>query len=195
MRSLLNAIELADLIKCIDRGGETTVEAENLILNDGSERKVVKEFSESLPDISITIFTEAFIIETVSNKIERNINKNCNTFNELRVHNNSSKSLIKWIIVRIYCSKCSGCLYLHLSDLSALVISSKDGDSISKTHLEGNKEGHSLHRVVATIDVISHEEIVSVGRAATDLEELAQVVELTVDITTNCYRGTNFLHI
>ena len=195
VRSLLNAIELADLIKCIDRGGETTVEAENLILNDGSERKVVKEFSESLPDISITIFTEAFIIETVSNKIERNINKNCNTFNELRVHNNSSKSLIKWIIVRIYCSKCSGCLYLHLSDLSALVISSKDGDSISKTHLKGNKEGHSLHRVVATIDVISHEEIVSVGRAATDLEELAQVVELTVDITTNCYRGTNFLHI
>ena len=74
VRSLLNAIELADLIKCIDRGGETTVEAENLILNDGSERKVVKEFSESLPDISITIFTEAFIIETVSNKIERNIN-------------------------------------------------------------------------------------------------------------------------
>lgn len=148
VRSLLNAIELADLIKCIDRGGETTVEAENLILYDGSERKVVKEFSESLPDISITIFTEAFIIETV-----------------------------------------------YLSDLSALVISSKDGDSISKTHLEGNKEGHSLHRVVATIDVISHEEIVSVGRAATDLEELAQVVELTVDITTNCYRGTNFLHI
>ena len=74
VRSLLNAIELADLIKCIDRGGETTVEAENLILDDGSERKVVKEFSESLPDISITIFTEAFIIETVSNKIERNIN-------------------------------------------------------------------------------------------------------------------------
>lgn len=148
VRSLLNAIELADLIKCIDRGGETTVEAENLILNDSCERKVVKEFSESLPDISITIFTEAFIIETV-----------------------------------------------YLSDLSALVISSKDGDSISKTHLEGNKEGHSLHRVVATIDVISHEEIVSVGRAATDLEELAQVVELTVDITTNCYRGTNFLHI
>lgn len=75
------------------------------------------------------------------------------------------------------------------------MISSKDGDSISKTHLKGNKEGHSLHRVVATIDVISHEEIVSVGRAATDLEELAQVVELTMDITTNCYRGTNFLHI
>ena len=42
VRSLLNAIELADLIKCIDRGGETTVEAENLILDDGSERKVVE---------------------------------------------------------------------------------------------------------------------------------------------------------
>lgn len=44
-----------------------------MILNDGSERKVVKEFSESLPDISITIFTEAFIIETVPNKNKLNI--------------------------------------------------------------------------------------------------------------------------
>ena len=85
--------------------------------------------------------------------------------------------------------------YLHLCDLSALVITSQDGDSVLEADLKGHQEGYSLNRVVATIDVISHEEIVSVGRAATDLEELAQVVELTMDITTNCYRGTNFLHI
>lgn len=49
---------------------------------------------------------------------------------------------------------------LHLGDLSALMVSSQDGESVSIPDLEGNQQGHCLNRVVASIHVVSHEQIV-----------------------------------
>ena len=65
MGSLLDAIELADLIKSVDGGGETTVEAEDLVLNDGCQGQVVEQFSELLPNVSISVLSEALIVETI----------------------------------------------------------------------------------------------------------------------------------
>ena len=48
-------------------------------------------------------------------------------------------------------------LYLHLSNLSALVVTSQNGNSVGEAHFEGDEKGDSLDGVVATVDVISHE--------------------------------------
>jgi len=41
------------------------MQTEKLIFDQGREWKVVKEFSEALPDIGVTIFAAAFVIEAI----------------------------------------------------------------------------------------------------------------------------------
>ena len=86
-------------------------------------------------------------------------------------------------------------LNLHLCDLSAFVVTSQDRNSVGESHLKGDKKGDSLDGVVAAIDVISHEQVVGVGGLSSDLEKLAQVMELTVDVTADCHGGAHLLHV
>lgn len=65
MRGLLDTIELADLVEGIDTGGQTTMKAEHLVLNHSSEGEVIEQLSELLPDVSVTILSEALIVETI----------------------------------------------------------------------------------------------------------------------------------
>jgi len=74
---------------------------------------------------------------------------------------------------------------IDLSNLTRLVVSAEDGNAILIADLKGDQEGHGLDRVVTAIDVVTHEEIVRVGRVAADAEELHEIVELTVNITTD----------
>ena len=74
-----------------------------------------------------------------------------------------------------------------LSDLSGLMISSQDCDSLAEADLEGDQEGDGLHAVVAPVHVVPHEEVVGVGGLAADAEELHQVVELAVDVSAHYY--------
>ena len=82
-----------------------------------------------------------------------------------------------------------------MSNLSGLVVTSEDRDSILKAYLEGYEESDGLDRVVPSVNVIAHEEVVCVGGLSTNLEQLAQVVELAVDITANGNWGTHLLHV
>ena len=50
------------------------------------------------------------------------------------------------------------------------MVSSKDSKSILKADLESDEESDSLDGVVATIDVVTHEEVVGVGRLTTNLK-------------------------
>ena len=59
---------------------------------------------------------------------------------------------------------------LHLSDLSAFVVTSQDSESILEADLESHEEGDSLDRVVSAVDVVTHEEVVGVGRLSTNLK-------------------------
>jgi len=65
MRNFLYTIECSDVIKGIDAGGETSVEAEDLVVDKGGEGEVVKEVGEVLPYIRVPIFSETFVVETV----------------------------------------------------------------------------------------------------------------------------------
>ena len=70
MGSLLDTVELTNLVEGVDRGGQTTMEAEDLVLNYSGERQVVKQLSELLPDVSVTVLSEALIVESVTKRIK-----------------------------------------------------------------------------------------------------------------------------
>ena len=59
---------------------------------------------------------------------------------------------------------------------------------------EREREGDA-YRVVPTVDVVTHEKVVGVRAAATDAEELHEVVELAVDIAADGHRATHGLHV
>jgi len=46
----------------------------------------------------------------------------------------------------------------------------------------------NLNAEVSTINVVSQEEIASVGRMAANLKQLHQVIKLTVHVSTNCHQ-------
>ena len=82
-----------------------------------------------------------------------------------------------------------------MSDLSALVVASKDGESVFEADFQRNEESYSLDRVVATVDVVTHEQVVGVGRLASNFEKFAQVMELSVDVTADGHWGLHTLDI
>ena len=84
---------------------------------------------------------------------------------------------------------------LHLGDLSALVVASEDGKSILEADLQCDEKSYSLDRVVATVDVIAHEQVVRVGWLSTNFEELSKVMELAVDVSADGDRSTHLLDV
>jgi hypothetical protein len=65
MWNFLYTIECSDVIKGIDAGGETSVEAEDLVVDKGGEGEVVEEIREVLPYVRVAIFAETLIIEPI----------------------------------------------------------------------------------------------------------------------------------
>jgi hypothetical protein len=65
MRNLLYTIQCSDVIKGIDAGRETSVQAEDLVIDQGGEGEVVEEIGEVLPYIRIAVFSETFIVEPI----------------------------------------------------------------------------------------------------------------------------------
>jgi len=53
------------VVQSVDTGTETSVEAKYLPVDQGSQRKVIEQISEVLPDIGVSVFSEAFIVESV----------------------------------------------------------------------------------------------------------------------------------
>lgn len=84
---------------------------------------------------------------------------------------------------------------INLSNLSRLVIPSQDRHSISVSQLECNEQSDSFNRVVSTINIVTHEEVVGVGGVTTDSEELGEIVELSVNITTDGDGASNRLDV
>ena len=65
MRNLLDAIKSANVVEGINAGGETSVKAENLVVDEGGKRKVVEKVGEVLPNILIAILSQALIVEAI----------------------------------------------------------------------------------------------------------------------------------
>lgn len=69
--------------------------------------------------------------------------------------------------------------------LATFVIAANQVDSIRIADFESQEEEEGLHTVKATIDEISHEQVVCFRTIIANFEQLFQVIELAVDITTN----------
>lgn len=63
--SFLDAVKLADLVKGVNTGRETTVETEDLVLNHCRQGEVVEQLSELFPHVGISVLPQALIVETV----------------------------------------------------------------------------------------------------------------------------------
>ena len=85
--------------------------------------------------------------------------------------------------------------YLHLGDLTRLVVASENSDSVLKAHLECDEQSDCLDTVVAAIHVVAHKEVVRVGRLPSNLEKLAQIMELAVNVAANSHWRTHLLHV
>ena len=84
---------------------------------------------------------------------------------------------------------------INLCDLTTFMVTAENGNAFLKAYFEADKKCYCLHRVISTIDVITHEEVIRIGRAATDFEELHKIVELAVDIAADSDWAPNRLHI
>ena len=56
---------------------------------------------------------------------------------------------------------------VHLSDLSAFVVSSEDSKSISESDLKGDQESYGLDWIVSSVNVVAHKQVISLRRATT----------------------------
>ena len=56
----------------------------------------------------------------------------------------------------------------HLSDLAGLVIATQYRDAFAVADLKGHENCDGLDGVIASIDVVAHEEVISVRRFSTD---------------------------
>jgi hypothetical protein len=63
--NLLNAVKGSDVVEGIDAWGETAVETKDLAVDKSGEGEVIEKVGEILPDIGVSIFTEALVIEAV----------------------------------------------------------------------------------------------------------------------------------
>ena len=75
---------------------------------------------------------------------------------------------------------------VHLCDLSALVISSRQGNTIRISYFHAHQQRHRLQGVHTSVHVISHEEVVRERRFTAYVEEFDHVVELSVYLQFQC---------
>lgn len=77
---------------------------------------------------------------------------------------------------------------VHLRDLSRLVVSTQKSDLIGPASLERKEVCEGLQRVVSAIDEIAHKNVVGVRQGTSSLEQLAQIVELSMNVSANSDR-------
>ncbi len=65
------------------------------------------------------------------------------------------------------------------------MIATQYHDAFAVADLKGHENGDGLDGVIASIDVVAHEEVISVRRFSTDPEELHEIVKLSVNISAN----------
>lgn len=65
VRDLLFSIDGSDLIERVDGGTESTVDAKDLLLNEGAQTEIVEDFGAVSPDIDGAILAQTFVIKAI----------------------------------------------------------------------------------------------------------------------------------
>lgn len=61
----LDTVQGSDVVQSVNAGRQTSVEAENLVVDQGSQRQVVEEIGKVLPYVGVAVLSKAFIVETI----------------------------------------------------------------------------------------------------------------------------------
>ena len=75
------------------------------------------------------------------------------------------------------------------------MVTSEDGKSVPESDFEAHQEGDCLDWVVTSIDIISHEQIICLGRLSSNTEELLEIMELAVNVSANSHGCTHNGHV
>jgi len=75
------------------------------------------------------------------------------------------------------------------------MVTSENGQSISIPHFQSNQQSHCFNRIVSSVNIVTHEQIVSIRGSSTNSEEFFQVMELSMDVTTDSDWCSHLLHI
>ena len=65
VRHFLETVEHSNIVQGLNRRRETSMQAEYLIVNEGSERQEVEKVGKVLPDIRVSVFSHAFIVKAI----------------------------------------------------------------------------------------------------------------------------------
>lgn len=65
MWNLSEAVDDLDLINAMDAGRQTTVDAEDLVIDDAGEGEIVEHVGKVVPDSSVAVLATAFGVEAV----------------------------------------------------------------------------------------------------------------------------------
>ena len=84
---------------------------------------------------------------------------------------------------------------VHLRDLSRLVVSAQKSDLVRPASLECKEIGEGLQRIVTAVNKIAHKNVIRIRQRSSSLEQLAQIVELAMNISTNSHRRSNRLYV
>jgi hypothetical protein len=80
-------------------------------------------------------------------------------------------------------------------DLARFVVTAQQRDAAWVLELQTKEQLESLDGVVAAVHEVTHKDVASVRDLAAFVEQLEQIVELSVDIAANCDWGAYWLHI
>lgn len=65
MRHFYLAVDGADDVQSVDGGRETAVQTEDLAVDECSQRQLVEQVGEQLPDVGRAVLLQAFVVEAV----------------------------------------------------------------------------------------------------------------------------------
>jgi hypothetical protein len=61
-----DSVDSFDLVQGVQTGGETSMQAEDLILNDSGQGQVIKQVSKEFPDVCVAVLAHALVVEAVN---------------------------------------------------------------------------------------------------------------------------------
>ena len=65
MRHLLEPVQGSDMVKGVNAGTESAVQAEDLSVHQGREGQVVEQVCEVLPNVGVPVLPETLVVEAV----------------------------------------------------------------------------------------------------------------------------------
>jgi len=159
MGNFLYAIEGSDIVEGIDAWRETSVEAEDLIVDKGGEGEVIEQVGEVFPYVCIAVLSKTLIIEAIDLSDLTGFviaTEDCDALGVSNFKSNEQCDGLNRVITPIDVIACAKWLVLSQSmEFGA---------------------------------VLTHEKVVCIWVWPTDSEQFHQVVKLSMNITADSYR-------